>query len=94
MTTSNHEVIRAWIEAREGRPAVVATAGKVATLRVDFGAGDEDLRPIEWEDFFKVMDDNNLARSPGHDRGGQHQPLQQVRPARAAIREVTDLDCY
>ena len=61
MTTSNHEVIRAWIEAREGRPAVVSTPGKAATLRVDFGAGDEDLRPIEWEDFFKVLDDNNLA---------------------------------
>ncbi|RVD60145.1 hypothetical protein EN828_09585 [Mesorhizobium sp. M2D.F.Ca.ET.185.01.1.1] len=61
MTTSNHEVIRAWIEAREGRPAVVAAQGKAATLRVDFGEGDEDLRPIEWEDFFKFLDDNNLA---------------------------------
>ncbi|MBZ9658278.1 hypothetical protein LB523_04425 [Mesorhizobium sp. ESP-6-4] len=61
MTTSNHEVIRAWIEAREGRPAVVAGPGKGAILRVDFGAGDEDLRPIEWEDFFKVLDDDNLA---------------------------------
>ncbi|TGQ16199.1 MULTISPECIES: hypothetical protein [unclassified Mesorhizobium] len=61
MTTSNHEVIRAWIEARHGRPAVVAAPGKAATLRVDFGEGDEDLRPIEWEDFFKVLDDNNLA---------------------------------
>ena len=61
MTTSNHEVIRAWIEAREGRPAVVATSGMAATLRVDFGAGDEDLRQIEWEDFFKVLDDSNLA---------------------------------
>ncbi|TPI32648.1 hypothetical protein FJ414_21535 [Mesorhizobium sp. B3-1-6] len=60
MTTSNHEVIRAWIEAREGRPAIVAAPGKAAMLRVDFGGGDEDLKPIEWEDFFKVLDDDNL----------------------------------
>ncbi|MDX8523650.1 hypothetical protein RFM68_03945 [Mesorhizobium sp. MSK_1335] len=61
MTTTNHEVIRAWIEAREGRPAVVAASGKGAILRVDFGSADEDLRPIEWDDFFQVLEENNLA---------------------------------
>ncbi|AEH90842.1 conserved hypothetical protein [Mesorhizobium opportunistum WSM2075] len=57
LKTTNHEVIRAWIEAREGRPAVA----KGAILRVDFGEADEELQPIEWEEFFRIMDTNNLA---------------------------------
>ncbi|AZO12076.1 MULTISPECIES: hypothetical protein [unclassified Mesorhizobium] len=61
MKTTNHEVIRAWIEARGGRPAVLSTSGKGAILRVDFGEAEEALQPIEWDDFFRILDDNNLA---------------------------------
>ncbi|OBQ86000.1 MULTISPECIES: hypothetical protein [unclassified Mesorhizobium] len=61
LKTTNHEVIRAWIEAREGRPAVVRTAGKGAVLRVDFGEHEEDLQPVEWEEFFAILDENELA---------------------------------
>ncbi|CAN7704860.1 hypothetical protein LJR234_006033 [Mesorhizobium amorphae] len=59
--TTNHEVIRAWVEAREGRPAVVRTSGKGAILRIDFGQGEEDLEPIEWDDFFRILEANDLA---------------------------------
>ncbi|MEI9406388.1 hypothetical protein [Mesorhizobium argentiipisi] len=61
LKTTNHEVIRAWIEAREGRPAVVRTAGKAAVLRVDFGECEDDLQPVEWEEFFAILDGNELA---------------------------------
>ncbi|UCI09663.1 hypothetical protein [Mesorhizobium sp. B1-1-8] len=61
LKTTNHEVIRAWIEAREGRPAVARTAAKGAVLRVDFGEHEDDLEPVEWEEFFTILDDNKLA---------------------------------
>ena len=61
LKTTNHEVIRAWIEAREGRPAVVRDSGKGATLRVDFGEDGEQLQPVEWDEFFRILDGNNLA---------------------------------
>jgi hypothetical protein len=61
LKTTNHEVIRAWIEARQGRPAVARTAAKGAMLRVDFGDQEDDLEPIEWEEFFTILDDNELA---------------------------------
>ncbi|WP_318012111.1 hypothetical protein [Mesorhizobium sp. CA14] len=51
----------AWIEAREGRPAVARTAGKAAVLCVDFGEREDDLQPVEWEEFFAILDGNELA---------------------------------
>ena len=61
LKTINHEVIRSWIEARQGRPAVARTAAKGAMLRVDFGDQEDDLEPIEWQEFFTILDDNELA---------------------------------
>ncbi|TRC93114.1 hypothetical protein FJV76_19200 [Mesorhizobium sp. WSM4303] len=61
LRTTNHEVIRAWVEARKGRPAVVRDSGKGAILRVDFGQDDEQLQPVEWDEFFRILDANNLA---------------------------------
>jgi hypothetical protein len=34
LKTANHEVIRAWIEAREGRPAVVRDSGGSISVRM------------------------------------------------------------
>ena len=61
MTTTNHEVIRAWIEARAGRPAVSNISGKGVILQVDFGEAEQDFHEIAWDDFFRRIDDNNLA---------------------------------
>lgn len=36
-STTNHDKIRKWAEARNGRPSVVRTQGKGGILRIDFG---------------------------------------------------------
>lgn len=67
-TTKNHEEIRKWVEMRGGHPAVVAaTANDDAgdLLRIDYddpGANDGDrLHRISWNEFFKILDRNDLA---------------------------------
>ncbi|TXH35913.1 MAG: hypothetical protein E6Q98_13365 [Rhodospirillaceae bacterium] len=62
-TTTNHKVIRSWVEERKGRPSrVTATADKQGggLLRIDFGEPEEGLEEISWEDFFRTFDKNNL----------------------------------
>ncbi len=68
-TTTDHEVIRRWVEERQGHPARVRdTGGKndAGLLRIDFDEPNPDdrdarLEPIEWDDFFKKFDDSGLA---------------------------------
>lgn len=60
-TTTDHEAIRTWIEARSGRPARVKGQGEGGILRIDFGEPEEDLEPIDWETFFSVFEDRKLA---------------------------------
>jgi hypothetical protein len=60
--TTDHEKIRAWIEARKGRPSTVAGKdGKNGILRIDFREKDEDLTEIQWEDFFRIFEESKLA---------------------------------
>ncbi len=58
---TDHEAIRAWAEKHGGRPAKVATGGKGGILRLDFQEQDENLEPIEWDEFFKIFEDSELA---------------------------------
>jgi hypothetical protein len=64
-TTTDHDVIRAWAEARGGRPASISgtedgSGGGV--LRIDFDPADEDrLTEESWDEFFAVFDDRKLA---------------------------------
>lgn len=64
-TTTDHKAIRKWIEDRGGRPTIVkATAGDGkggGLLRVDFRDPDEGLDEIDWDEFFKIFDENKLA---------------------------------
>jgi hypothetical protein len=61
-TTTNHDEIRKWAEARDGHPAIVRTRGKKGgVLRIDFGEPEDNLEPIEWDEFFEVFDANDLA---------------------------------
>jgi hypothetical protein len=60
-TTTNHDEIRKWVEERKGRPAVVRTKGKGGILRIDFGEPEDTLEPIEWDEFFRIFDENDLA---------------------------------
>ena len=65
-TTTDHDEIRNWVEARQGKPATVQrteSGDEPGVLRIDFpgysGAG--SLVEISWEDFFQKFDEKNLA---------------------------------
>lgn len=67
-TTTDHETIRQWAEARNGRPARAReTAGKSSkgktggVLRIDFGRPEAALEPISWDEFFEIFEENQLA---------------------------------
>jgi hypothetical protein len=61
--TTDHEEIRRWAEEHGGRPARVKGTGDPGVLRIDFpgGAGEGELEPISWEEWFDAFDRNNLA---------------------------------
>lgn len=63
-TTTDHDAIRNWIEARGGRPAKVKQTAEGqggGVLRVDFQEPDEGLEEIGWDEFFRVFEDSKLA---------------------------------
>jgi hypothetical protein len=65
MRTTDHDVIRRWVEERGGRPAAVkATESKddPGMLRIDFPgySGENRLDDISWDEFFKKFDEKNL----------------------------------
>jgi hypothetical protein len=67
-TTTNHDEIRAWAEARGGMPACVqGTGGKgdIGVMRIEFPgaprANDDQLEVISWDEFFDKFDERGLA---------------------------------
>ncbi|HEV2897354.1 MAG TPA: hypothetical protein VGX71_05830 [Pseudaminobacter sp.] len=60
-TTTNHDEIRKWAEARGGKPSRVRDSGEGGILRIDFGEPEEKLEEIGWDRFFQIFDQNNLA---------------------------------
>jgi hypothetical protein len=60
-TTTNHDEIRKWAEERDGRPAVVRTKGEGGVLRIDFGEPEAAFEPVEWDEFFRIFEENDLA---------------------------------
>jgi hypothetical protein len=63
-TTTDHEVIRKWAEARGGKPTRVrGTESKdgAGVLRIDFDEPEKSLEPISWDAFFETFDDRELA---------------------------------
>jgi hypothetical protein len=61
-TTTDHDAIRKWAEARGGRPArVTGTGDEGGILRIDFQEPDEGLEEIDWDTFFDVFEDRRLA---------------------------------
>lgn len=64
ITTTDHDEIRAWVEAHGGRPTHVEDTGgrkDLGILRFDFGEPDPKLEEISWEDFFEKFDEAGLA---------------------------------
>jgi hypothetical protein len=57
----DHDEIRQWAEARDGRPSKVDTGGEGGILRFDFGDKEDNLTEIGWDEFFQIFDDNKLA---------------------------------
>ena len=65
-TTTDHDEIRRWVEAHDGRPVAVRGTGDgddPGILRIDFpgGAGEDQLEPIEWDEWFRKFDEMGLA---------------------------------
>jgi hypothetical protein len=64
-TTTDHDEIRRWVEERGGRPAIVRGTrdGDSGVLRIDFpgGAGEDELEPVSWDEWFEIFDRNQLA---------------------------------
>lgn len=67
-TTTDHDQIRRWAEARGGRPAAVQGTGDgndPGILRIEFpgapNTSDEALEQISWEEWLRAFDDNGLA---------------------------------
>lgn len=68
--TIDHDEIREWVEARNGFPAAVRGTedgdlvnGDPGTLRIDLpgGAGEEELKPLSWDDWLDKFDGEELA---------------------------------
>jgi len=63
LATTHHDVIRAWAEARGGRPATVDGSehgDHLGVLRFDFGDDTPNLRHVSWEEWFATFDDRRL----------------------------------
>lgn len=72
-TTIDHGFIRAWAEARDGRPGMIegrVSATGAPLLRFDFGTPEPGLMEIAWDEFFQVFEADRLALEfrevPGH----------------------------
>jgi hypothetical protein len=66
LTTTDHDTIRTWAEARGGSPATVAGTGdgdEAGVLRIDFPgySGEDRLEHISWDEFFEKFDEKKLA---------------------------------
>ncbi len=67
ITTTDHAVIKQWIEERNGKPTALrknSNRGKDGAnlLRIDFPGGAEDsLDEISWEAFFEKFEKYELA---------------------------------
>lgn len=62
-TTTDHDVIREWAEARGGVPASAAgsTDDDAGVLRIEFRDDRSDLEEVDWDSFFRTFDDRGLA---------------------------------
>jgi hypothetical protein len=65
-TTTDHDEIRRWVEEHDGKPVTVRGTGDgddAGVLRIDFpgGAGEDQLEPTSWDEWFEKFDENELA---------------------------------
>ena len=64
-TTTDHRKIQQWVKERGGRPSTVKSTGDdeghAGILRIDFGPKEDRLEEIDWDEFFRKFDENELA---------------------------------
>lgn len=65
-TTTDHEEIQRWAEARGAKPTCVRGTGEphdIGILRLEFPGftGEDKLQPISWDDWFEKFDERGLA---------------------------------
>src|SRR4051794_30351504 len=67
-TTTDHDTIRKWAEAKGGKPAAVErthSKGDVGIIRIMFpdapNSEHETLTEISWDEFFKEFEERKLA---------------------------------
>jgi hypothetical protein len=62
LSTTNHDTIRKWADARKATPSVVTEEGdKTGILRLDFpDYTGEDLQEVNWDEWFQLFDQNEL----------------------------------
>lgn len=86
LTLTDHETIRDWAAARAGSPAIVDTSPEAGTqpmLRIVFGQqayedsenadrpmGAGGLELVEWDEWFRLFDENDLALVVARDQPG------------------------
>jgi len=58
-TTTDHEEIKGWAEARKGKPAIKEKGTAQESLTISFPGGKEEN--ITWEEFFDKFEANKLA---------------------------------
>jgi len=63
--TTNHDEIRRWVEAHDGKPATLRGTGQdddAGILRIDFpgGAGEDELEHISWDEWFDKFDESGV----------------------------------
>lgn len=66
VTTTNHDEIRQWVEARGGFPAHVkrtASGKDPGVLRIDYPgySGKQSLERMSWDEWFDAFEENDLA---------------------------------
>ncbi len=67
VTTTDHDEIRQWVEARGGFPAHVrrtgSSAGDLGVLRIDYPgfSGTDTLERVSWDEWLEAFDRNKLA---------------------------------
>jgi len=62
--TTQCEVVQAWAEERNGKPACIKGSREKkygGILRIDFGNSDEKLEQIDWAEFFKIFEERKLS---------------------------------
>jgi hypothetical protein len=65
-TTTDHNVVRKWVQDRGGHPAQVKGTGddgEGGLLRIDFPgySGEGRLEPISWDEWFRKFDEKHLV---------------------------------